>query len=304
MTLTTVFFQMLSLLIMIGAGVLAAKTNMVDDHTNSHLSSLIVNIFNPLLVFSSAANSVGTVSTDAMTIVWGIAIGMFAIFIVAGMILSPLFDRDHLQRKIYQLMFVFSNTGFIGIPVVSSILGSEYIIYVTEFMLVYTVIFYTYGTALLEGKFSLSSLKSMFNSGTVFSVAALLLIFLNIHLPGFILSAVTYLGNATTPLALLAVGFTLAKSDLRKTFSDVKLYIFSIVKLLVLPLFMLPLLHLVTNDHGLIAVSMIMFGMPVGNMPLMLGTQKGIDCTTCSAAIILTTVLCVLTIPVLMAIIG
>ena len=47
-----------------------------------------------------------------------------------------------------------------------------------------------------------------------------------------------------------------------------------------------------------------MFGMPIGNMPLILGNQKGIDGSTCSAAIILTTILCVFTIPVLLAIVG
>lgn len=304
MTLFTVFFQMLSLLIMIGAGFLAARTGMMDDHTNSHISRLIVNIFNPLLVFASAANSIGLIPMQKLILVGLIAVGMFAVFIIVGMILAPLFERDSMQRRIYQLMFVFSNLGFIGIPVVSSILGSQYVVYVTEFMLVYTVIFYTYGVALMDGKFSPSSLKSMLNPGTFFSVAALLIILFEIRLPDFIRSAATYLGNATTPLALISVGFSLANSDIRRILTNGKLYIFSAVKLLILPLLLLPLVRLVTNDASLTAVCMVIFGMPVGNMPLMLGTQKGIDCTNCSAAIILTTVLCVLTIPILMAIVG
>lgn len=304
MTFFVVFFQMLSLLIMIGVGFLATKTGMIDSHTNSHISRLIVNIFNPLLVFASAANSIGLIPMQKLLLVGLIAVGMFAIFIIAGMILAPLFEHDSMQRRIYQLMFVFSNLGFIGIPVVSSILGSQYVVYVTEFMLVYTVIFYTYGVALMDGKFSLSSLKSMLNSGTLFSMAALLVILFEIPLPDFIKSAAGYLGNATTPLALISVGFSLANSDIRKILTNGKLYLFSAIKLLLLPLLLLPLLRLVTDDPSLIAVCMVIFGMPVGNMPLMLGTQKGIDCTNCSAAIILTTVLCVLTIPVLMAIIS
>ena len=58
MSLTTVFFQMLALLVMIGAGWIAARTGMLDAHTNGQLSKLIVNIFNPLLIFSSAASAV------------------------------------------------------------------------------------------------------------------------------------------------------------------------------------------------------------------------------------------------------
>ena len=201
-------------------------------------------------------------------------------------------------------MFVFSNLGFIGIPVVSSILGEEYVVYVTEFLLIYTIVFYTYGVALMDGKFSLSSLKSMLNPGTVSGLTALLIIICGIQLPDFIKTAITYLGNVTSPMALVAVGFTLAHSDLKKIFCQPRLYVFSAIKLLALPLALLPLLKLVTGDNALISVCMVMFGMPIGNMPLILGTQKGMDGSTCSAAIILTTILCVFTIPVLLAVAG
>ncbi len=304
MTIFTVFFQMLALLIMIGAGYFMTKKGMMDEHTNNQMSKMIVNVFNPLLVFSGAVNAVGKVSLDTMGVVALIASGMFVIFIVAGMILSPFFDKDREQRKIFQMMFVFSNLGFIGIPVVSSILGAEYVVYVTEFMLIYTFVFYTYGISLMNGEFSLSTMKEMVNAGTVFGLAAMLVIICGIRLPDFLNTAVTYLGNVTSPMALVAVGFTLAHSDLKRIFGQVRLYIFAVIKLLVLPLLMLPVLKLVTHDAALIPVCMVMFGMPIGNMPLILGNQKGIDGSTCSAAIILTTVLCVFTVPVLLAVAG
>lgn len=304
MTVFTVFFQMLALLIMIGAGYFMARKRMMDEHTNAQMSRMIVSVFNPMLILSSAAGSAGLVSPETIATVGLIALGMFGIFIAAGMILSPFFDKAPDQRKIFQMMFVFSNLGFIGIPVVSSILGAAYVVYVTEFLLIYTIVFYTYGVALMDGKFSASSVKSMLNPGTISGLAALLIIICNIQLPDFIKTAITYLGNVTSPMALVAVGFTLAHSDLKRIFCQPRLYVFSAVKLLALPLAMLPLLKMVTGDAALISVCMIMFGMPIGNMPLILGTQKGIDGATCSAAIILTTLLCVLTIPVLMAVVG
>lgn len=304
MTIFTVFFQMLALLIMIGAGYFMTKKGMMDEHTNSQMSKMIVNVFNPLLVFSGAVNAVGKVSLNTMGVVAVIAVGMFLIFIVVGMIVSPFFDKDKEQRKIFQMMFVFSNLGFIGIPVVSSILGAEYVVYVTEFMLIYTIVFYTYGISLMNGEFSLSTMKEMVNAGTVFGLAAMLVIIFGIRLPDFLNTATTYLGNVTSPMALVAVGFTLAHSDFKKIFGQMRLYVFAVIKLLVLPLLMLPVLKLVTHDAALIPVCMVMFGMPIGNMPLILGNQKGIDGSTCSAAIILTTILCVFTVPVLLAVVG
>lgn len=299
MSFFTVFFQMLALLIMIGTGYFASKSGMMDGHTNGQMSDMIVNIFNPLLVFSAAANAVGQIPVSKIYIVGMVAAGMFAVFILAGMAVSPLFEKDKGQRKIFQLMFVFSNVGFIGIPVISSILGSEYVVYVTEFMIVYSIVFYTYGVTLMDGKFSLQSLKAMINPGMVFGLLAMAVIIFGVQVPDFLKTAATYLGNVTSPMALVAVGYTLAQSDLKEVFGQPRLYVFSVFKLLILPLLMLPLLRLVLNDAELIPVCMVMFGMPIGNMPLILGYQRGMDVTSCSAAIILTTVLCIFTVPVL-----
>ena len=191
MTVFTVFFQMLALLIMIGAGYFMARKGMMDEHTNAQMSRMIVSVFNPMLILSSAAGSAGLVSPETIATVGLIALGMFGIFIAAGMILSPFFDKAPDQRKIFQMMFVFSNLGFIGIPVVSSILGAAYVVYVTEFLLIYTIVFYTYGVALMDGKFSASSVKSMLNPGTISGLAALLIIICNIQLPDFIKTAIT-----------------------------------------------------------------------------------------------------------------
>lgn len=300
MSFSTVLFQMFALLIMIGTGVLAAKRGMWDAQINNCVSRMIVDIFNPLLIFSGAANAVGKIPLEMMAVVGLIAAAMFLFFILAGMVLSPFFDQDASQRKMFQMMFVFSNLGFIGIPVVSSILGAEYVVYVTEFMLVYNLVFYTYGLALMEGKLSMASLRSMINPGNLFSIAALVVIIAGIQIPDFLKTATTYLGNATSPLALMAVGYTLAISDIRKIFGSPKIYIFALIKLLVLPLILLPVLEFLPINAQLLPVCMVMFGMPVGNMPLLVGTKKGIDCSTCTSAILVTTILCVVTIPLLL----
>lgn len=303
MTFITVFLQMASLLVLIGAGWLGARAGMYDEHTNSQMSRLIVNIFNPMLVVSGAISAVGKISPAVMGQVFLIAIAMFAIFIIIGMALSPLFDRDAMQRKIFQLMFVFSNLGFIGIPVVTNVLGAEYVVYVTEFIMAYNLVFYTYGVSLVEGKFSAASLRAMINPGNVLTVFALCMVLFHIQLPAFLSTAVVYLGNVTSPMALFAVGFALANTDLKALLGDKRLYVFTAVKLLVIPAVLLAGLKLLPVSQELVKVCLIMFAMPVGNMPLMIGTQKGIDVRTCSGAILMTTVLCVVTIPLLMMLI-
>ena len=167
MAVFTIFFQMLALLLMIGAGYLMAKKKMVDEHTNGQISRMIINVFNPLLFLSSAFESVGTISMSTMLQIGLVAAGMFVFFIAAGMLLTPFFDKDQDQRKIFQMMFVFSNLGFIGIPVINSILGAEYVVYVTGFLVVYNIVFYTYGLSVMNGRFSAALLRTMVNPGSI-----------------------------------------------------------------------------------------------------------------------------------------
>ena len=303
MAVFTIFFQMLALLLMIGAGYLMAKKKMVDEHTNGQISRMIINVFNPLLFLSSAFESVGTISMSTMLQIGLVAAGMFVFFIAAGMLLTPFFDKDQDQRKIFQMMFVFSNLGFIGIPVINSILGAEYVVYVTGFLVVYNIVFYTYGLSVMNGRFSAALLRTMVNPGRICCVIAVAVFCMGVQVPEFINTAVMYLGNAASPLALVLVGYTLERSEFKKIFGEMRLYLFSAVKLLILPLLMLPLLRMVTDDPAVLSVSMIMFGMPIGNMPLILGNERGIDGSTCSAAIILSTVLCVFTVPVLVTVV-
>lgn len=304
MTFFTIFFQMLALLIMIGAGVFAARKGILDAHTNSGVSGMIADIFNPILIVSSAANSVGLASTKQMGMVAVIATGMFLFLIVVGMLIVPFFEKDAQQRKIFQMMVVFSNLGFIGIPVVTSILGAEYVVYVTVFILINTIFIYTYGLAVMDGNFSLSSMKAIVNPGTICSLVAVFIIVFHVQVPDFMKTAFSYLGNATSPLALMAVGYTLTHCDFKMVFCQPRLYVFSAVKLLVLPFLMLPILCLFTDDASLLPVCTIMFGMPIGNMPLILANQKEMDGKACGAAIILSTLLCVITIPVLLTVAG
>ena len=219
------------------------------------------------------------------------------------MVLTRFFSKDPVQRKIYQLMFVFSNLGFIGIPVVSSVLGAEYVVYVSQFLLIYNLVFYTYGRTLMRGRFNLAALRSLINPGNIACVLAMVLVLANIQLPGFLHTAVDYLGGAASPLALVSVGFTLANANVKEIFGDKKLYLFTFLKLLVLPVVLLPLLRLLPVDDGLAAVCLVMFGMPVGSMPLMLITERGLDGRTCTAAVIMSTILCVVTVPILVSLI-
>lgn len=90
---------MLALLILIGAGYIAAKTGMMDEHTSSKMSAMILNIFNPMLAISSASGAVGQIPLSQMGMVALIAVSMFLLFIVIGRLLSPFLPKMSFRRR-------------------------------------------------------------------------------------------------------------------------------------------------------------------------------------------------------------
>ena len=115
------------------------------------------------------------------------------------------------------MIFVFSNLGFIGIPVVQSIFGKGALIYVAIFILEYNILLYTYGYLLVmppDSKFHPESLKSLLNMGTLSCLLALLIFVCHIQLPYILGTTITYLGNVATPLALIVIGISISMTVL------------------------------------------------------------------------------------------
>ena len=299
----TCFFQMLALAILILVGYLVGRKQMADNHTMTQISALIGVLFNPMLLISSAISSMHSVELSSWFLLLLFVIAMFLVFIALSYLFAPFFDRRKGQKEMYQMMFVFGNFGYMGIPVVKGVYGEEYTVYVLAFIFAFNLFFYTFGVTIMSGGFSLKSLKGMLNTGTLSCLVAVLLLLFKPDLPSFLTTAVEYLGSVTSPLAMLAVGITVAGADLKAIFTNPKMYLFTLLRMILIPLVSIPIIHLLPFDATVLGIILIEIGMPVANMTLVIGTEKGVDCSNCSASIIMTTLLSVLTIPVLLTLI-
>ena len=186
-------------------GYLSYKKKWISDDTSSQISGLIVNIFNPALIISGVIGSVGNGN-------WNLVIMDLILFVVL-ILISPAFVRilgvKKDERNIYAVMLIFSNLGFMGIPIIEELYGRGAIFYVALYTLVYNILFYTYGIYLFEKERAMQTgqkakiifhWKKMINPGMVACLAALLIFAFQIDAPAPAVSFVQYLGNAAIPL--------------------------------------------------------------------------------------------------------
>ena len=151
MNVQIILSQMLMLLAMMLVGYFVWKKEWLSEVTYQHLSKIVVNIFNPILVIYGVMGKSSGGTSQLLLQNVGFVIFFYLFMIVFGIVLVLIIRPIKAQRKIYRLMTLFPNVGFMGIPVITSIFGTESMIYIVFYMLGYNLLLYTYGL-LLAGK--------------------------------------------------------------------------------------------------------------------------------------------------------
>ena len=171
MNATIVFQQMVIMFMLMGLGFVLARRKVFSTKAPSDFSKLIIEVCNPVLMISSALNRDGTASKGDLLLAVLIAVIYFAVLIGLGKIIPRLARVKKSEFKFYQLLGVYGNIGFMGIPLISAVLGTSAIIYLTVFIIMFNLLAYTHGVGVLTG--DLQDAKSKFewrrmvNHGTI-----------------------------------------------------------------------------------------------------------------------------------------
>lgn len=291
--------KLFSLLIV---GYFLNKKKILDSHINTGLSALLLNATNPALILSSLGATGGVAKGDvSKLLVFGlcfyIMLPIFAWLIVHLLRIHPS------KRSIAQLLIIFSNTGFMAIPILQTLYGDVSVFYSNILNLPFNFLFFSYGVYLMNRETAGASggklnWRKFINPGIVASAIALLLYFCNITLPKVATETFSFLGNMTPPLSMIILGSVLAEYPLSSIFKDLKINLMLIVKQLLLPVIATVLAHLVFTDPVITGIITLTFAMPCATMTVMLSKEYKSDTLTASAGVVFTTVLSLITIPV------
>ena len=301
--------QMTVMFLMMAVGYLCYKKQILTEEVSKKVSAIVVNVANPCMILSSALTDQQMRGKELLQTLAIVAL-MYVFLLVVAQLLPKILRIRKESRGAYAAMTVFANIGFMGFPVLAAMYGNGALLYGAVFQIPFNILIYTYGVAVLTrkpdacGKAELDRieiLKKIFNIGVIACIAAMLIYFLGIPIPSFLQAFITNLGNLTAPLSMMIIGASLAQMPLKELFLDKKLLLFSMVKLLILPAVWMLMVNRVAEQEILRGVCLVMMATPAGSMTAMLAQQYGGDYETASRGVALTTVLSVITMPVLAA---
>ncbi len=294
--------RMSELFIIMLLGYLVYRIKLVDDHFVKKFTKLILDVTLPAMILASVLKLEERQSTaDVLTALVTAAALFFVILPAFGWLLARLLFVKKEAVGLYTFMNAYSNVGFMGFPVISALCGSVGLFYAAIFNLIFNLAIYTMGIWMMNkgGKNAVNfNPKLLCTPGVLVAVIAIVIYFLNVSFPAVITDSIDAIGSITSPSAMLLIGCTLAKMDVRSVFNEWRLYPWTIIKQIAVPLLLWIPFTLVIKNELLLQVTYILTAMPVANSAVLFATNYGGDAELAAKSVFLTTLISLVTVPV------
>lgn len=231
----SVLKQFIIMFFIIITGVICYKAKLIERDANKKLSNLVLMLVNPMLIFVSYQREfeAGLLKGLLLTLLLSAVTHFIAI------LLSYVFIRKNKldgSRVLERFAFIYSNVGFIGIPLVEGTFGREGVFYITACITMFNLFLWTHGVILMTGKSSIRSILKALLSPSVIAIFLGFFCFVTqISLPEIVIKPMEYIADMNTPLALLVAGATIAQNSLVKMLKDLRGYYITFLKQLILP---------------------------------------------------------------------
>lgn len=293
--------SMIAVLVIIGIGL--EKKKVLNEQGTKVISKLVVDICNPVLIVSTILTGNITVTHEEFLSGVGVAAVIYAVFILIGTLLPKIIGIKKDERKFYSLMSIYGNVGFLGIPVAKALLSENAMLYVIICNVFYCLLFYTHGIITLSSGKEKMDIKKIFSPGVIMSILALLIFWFDLKLPEVVVKTVEYIGSPTVFLSMVLLGASVARSNFIKDMKDAKLWIFILVRLVVVPALAVIVLRTVGAVDEMVRTFCLMCAVPVGNLPMIQAEKTGERTDILSRGIIVTTVFSFISISAFMSLI-
>ncbi len=295
-TAVIILKQLVIMFIYMGIGMFLYKKNLVTKDSSKALANLLIFVVLPCVIFKSFCIPRTAEKVTQLGISF---VAAFLILMLSVVISHLLLKKDPVE----DVGVAFSNAGFIGLPIVTSVFGAEYVFYRAGFVALLNIIQATYGQYLLSGgDKDTISIKTIAKNPVVLSVVlGILVFFAGIPVPGLISTAVASISAMNGPLAMIIIGVYMAQADLKAMFTTPRVYYISLVRLVLIPLVTLALVKLFMSGHTeMAAVLMIVSSAPIGSNVAVYAQKLGGDYTYAVVIVCMSTILSLATLPLIM----
>ena len=307
MEISAIVNSVLSLFIMILVGVYSSKRKIITPAINKALTDILIQVALPFMIVTSFMFTYDdTIKSNIIKTFFYSLIAYVIVIIISYLLIIPI-KND--KKTILHFANVFTNTGYVGFPILNSIYGAEGVIYGSIFNMFFVIFVWTYGLKLFEGHLGKKKIKQeiiniFLNPSIIAVIIGIIIMILDIQLPEALLSSMNSIGNMTGPISMIIIGVILSNVRVRKHLKDWTIYYGITTKLIIIPIFIY-LVFLSLGDISKASITVIiMTAMPASTMTSILGESYDKEKEYAAIIVSTTTLLSLITVPILLKIIG
>jgi predicted permease len=286
--------QVTILFLLMLVGFIARKKHILNNELNSGITEILINITVPFMIVSSFNLRFSPSIFHYALILFLAAVFVHVFSAIIGLVLYIKYPKS--ERKILLFSTIFSNTGFMGLPVLGSLFGPLAVFYGSMYVVVFNIFVWTLGVKIFTGK-DVKLIKAFTNPALVGVLLGSILFFFSIKLPVPVIKTVDMIGATTTPLSMLVIGSMLADTKPKELFAGLPVYYGTLARLLIIPLIMVYLLRFLGISGHLLKICITSTAMPVATMTAIFAEKYNGDVILASRLVFISTALSLLTIP-------
>lgn len=296
--------QMILLFVLILIAYIASKVKLLPANANKVLADLVVNITNPATILYAVATSSHALSNGAVLSILAITTLTLGGQILFAHTYTRVLRLERRPAGVYRFMLVFSNCGFLGYPVVRALFGADAVFVASMYNLIFQILSFTYGVRQVGGDPSARefSPKMFMTPMVITSVLALILYLLNVPFHPMVVETLSLLDRITSPASMLVIGCALAAYPLKTIFGRWHVYLFCVMRLIVIPVIVWAVLRLFITDPLILGVMVVLSAMPAATNTVLLCAKYNGDESTAASGLFVSTLLSLLTMPILLRI--
>ena len=302
---------MLTLFAIVVVGYIAGKLGYMGGTFDKKLSKVVIDITCPALILSSAMTGELPDRRYILPLL-GISVLTYLLLTGVALLLPRFLTKKKDDEGVIGFAMMFGNVGFMGYPIVASIFGHEAVFYAAVLNVVNTFTVFTVGTMLIVGKNQESTVeekemsrkkmlrKVLYSTPMLSAYLTMLIVALEIKdIPEFISQPLTMIGNITVPAALLIIGSSMSQLPLRALLGNGTIYATTLMRLAILPVGIHYLMTLLGFSSFVVGINTVVIAMPVATYGTILCLRHGKDTTLITEVTFITTLLAMISIPLL-----
>jgi len=304
--------SILSIVLMIIIGYVLTARGWFDKNASKLITKLVCELSLPALMLSSILNNFDRSK------LWHLGFGLVAPFASIALCylvsdgVAKIINVKQNRRGTFKSMFFVSNTIFIGLPVNIALFGEKSVPYVFLYYIVNTTFFWTIGAYGIsedgncssESIFSIKTLKRIASPPFMGFLVGIILVAFGISLPGFVMDTCKYLGNITTPLAMIFIGITIYSVKITNIKIDKDVLAVIIGRFIISPLIVFAIAYFMSIPLLMKKVFIIQAAMPVMTNTAIIAKAYNADEKYAAVMIVTSTIASLIFIPFYMAFLG